>query len=72
MTAEDDIAVWTIWHCSSLPSHPKPFIFTMSSSSAAKQRLQALSKQLVEGIPDEGTFEGIPKIRHIAPDSAGP
>jgi hypothetical protein len=44
----------------------------MSSSSAAKQRLQALSKQLVEGISDEGTFEGIPKIRHIAPDSAGP
>ncbi|CAI7615928.1 unnamed protein product [Penicillium palitans] len=41
-------------------------------SAAAKQRLQALSKQLVEGIPSEGTFEDIPKIRHVAPDSAGP
>ncbi|CAG7918850.1 unnamed protein product [Penicillium olsonii] len=40
--------------------------------SAAKQRLQALSKQLVEGIPSEGTFEDIPKIRHVAGDSAGP
>ncbi|KAJ5965175.1 uncharacterized protein N7479_005051 [Penicillium vulpinum] len=41
-------------------------------SAIAKQRLQALSKQLVEGIPFEGTFEDIPKIRHVAPDSAGP
>ncbi|OQD76575.1 hypothetical protein PENDEC_c004G03235 [Penicillium decumbens] len=41
-------------------------------SAAARQRLQSLSKQLVEGIPDEGTFEGIPKIRHIASDSVGP
>lgn len=41
-------------------------------SAAARQRLQALSKQLVEGIPDEGTFEDIPKIRHIASDSVGP
>lgn len=41
-------------------------------STAAKQRLQALSKQLVEGIPSEGTFEDIPKIRHVASDSAGP
>lgn len=41
-------------------------------SAAAKQRLQALSKQLVDGIPDEGTFEGIPRIRHVAPDSTGP
>ncbi|EKV15681.1 3-oxoacyl-(Acyl-carrier-protein) reductase [Penicillium digitatum] len=40
--------------------------------AAARQRLQALSKQLVEGIPSEGTFEDIPKIRHVAPDSAGP
>ncbi|KAF7717751.1 Short-chain dehydrogenase/reductase (SDR) family protein [Penicillium ucsense] len=44
----------------------------MSSGSAARQRLQALSKQLVEGIPEEGFFEGIPKIRHIAGNSAGP
>ncbi|KAJ5800507.1 uncharacterized protein N7518_002575 [Penicillium psychrosexuale] len=41
-------------------------------SDTAKQRLQALSKQLVEGIPSEGTFEDIPKIRHVASDSAGP
>ncbi len=48
------------------------FTTAMSSGAAARQRLQALSKQLVEGILDEGTFEGIPKIRHVAPDSAGP
>ncbi|KAJ5200794.1 Glucose/ribitol dehydrogenase [Penicillium cf. griseofulvum] len=41
-------------------------------SAVAKQRLQALSKQLIEGIPTEGTFEDIPKIRHVASDSAGP
>ncbi|OQE44871.1 hypothetical protein PENCOP_c002G00123 [Penicillium coprophilum] len=41
-------------------------------SAVAKQRLQALSKQLVEGIPSEGKFEDIPKIRHVASDSAGP
>ncbi|KAJ5584831.1 uncharacterized protein N7459_004631 [Penicillium hispanicum] len=41
-------------------------------SAAAKQRLQALSKQLVEGIPDEGTFEGIPRIRHVSSNSIGP
>lgn len=41
-------------------------------SAAVRQRLEALSKQLVEGIPSEGTFEDIPKIRHVAPDSAGP
>lgn len=35
-------------------------------TAAARQRLQALSKQLVEGIPSEGTFEDIPKIRHVA------
>ena len=39
---------------------------------AAKQRLQALSQQLVEGIPDAGSFEGMPKIRQVAGDSAGP
>jgi hypothetical protein len=41
------------------------------SGALAKQRLQALSQQLVEGIPDEGTFEGLPRIRHVAGDSAG-
>lgn len=40
--------------------------------SDAKQRLQALSQQLVEGIPDAGTFEDIPRIRQVAPDSVGP
>lgn len=38
----------------------------------AAKRLKALSQQLVEGIPDAGTFEGIPKIRQIAGDSVGP
>lgn len=38
----------------------------------AAKRLQALSQQLVEGIPDAGTFEGIPRIRQVAGDSAGP
>ncbi|KAL4779537.1 hypothetical protein BJX76DRAFT_76227 [Aspergillus varians] len=38
----------------------------------ARQRLEALSQQLVEGIPDAGTFENIPKIRQVAGDSAGP
>jgi hypothetical protein len=41
------------------------------SGALAKQRLQALSQQLVEGIPDEGTFEGLPRIRHVAGDSSG-
>ncbi|KAI9035805.1 SDR family NAD(P)-dependent oxidoreductase [Aspergillus affinis] len=41
-------------------------------SGAAKQRLQALSQQLVEGIPDAGSFEGVPKIRQVAGDSTGP
>lgn len=41
-------------------------------SSAAKQRLQALSQQLAEGIPDAGKFEDIPRIRQVAQDSVGP
>ncbi|PWY81079.1 3-oxoacyl-reductase [Aspergillus eucalypticola CBS 122712] len=41
-------------------------------SSVAKRRLQAVSQQLVEGIPDAGTFEGIPRIRQVAGDSVGP
>ncbi|EHA18274.1 hypothetical protein ASPNIDRAFT_47417 [Aspergillus niger ATCC 1015] len=40
-------------------------------SSVAKRRLQAVSQQLVEGIPDAGTFEGIPRIRQVAGDSVG-
>ncbi|KAL2827541.1 hypothetical protein BDW59DRAFT_55552 [Aspergillus cavernicola] len=38
----------------------------------ARRRLQALSQQLVEGIPDAGTFEDIPRIRQVAGDSVGP
>jgi len=41
-------------------------------SAKARVRLEGLSKQLKEGIPDEGTFENIPRIRHVAGDSAGP
>ncbi|EAS34889.3 3-oxoacyl-(acyl-carrier-protein) reductase [Coccidioides immitis RS] len=41
-------------------------------TAVAKRRLQALSQQLVEGIPDAGTFENIPRIREVAPDSVGP
>ncbi|KAJ9660926.1 hypothetical protein H2198_002271 [Neophaeococcomyces mojaviensis] len=41
-------------------------------TSSAKRRLDALSQQLVEGIPDAGQFEDIPKIRHVAGESAGP
>ncbi|CRG86595.1 Granaticin polyketide synthase putative ketoacyl reductase 1 [Talaromyces islandicus] len=41
-------------------------------TDSAKRRLQALSQQLVEGIPDAGTFEDIPRIRTVAPDSVGP
>ncbi|KAK2805040.1 hypothetical protein FQN51_001135 [Onygenales sp. PD_10] len=41
-------------------------------TSMAKQRLQALSQQLVEGIPDAGNFENIPRIREVAQDSVGP
>ncbi|KAI9373376.1 hypothetical protein BJX61DRAFT_383906 [Aspergillus egyptiacus] len=41
-------------------------------SAAARQRLQALSQQLVEGIPDAGTFENIPRVRQVAGDSVGP
>ena len=41
-------------------------------TSAAKRRLDALSQQLVEGIPSNGDFESIPRIRSVAGDSAGP
>lgn len=40
-------------------------------TSSAERRLEALSQQLVEGIPDAGTFEGIPRIRTVAGESAG-
>jgi hypothetical protein len=41
-------------------------------SGVAKRRLQAVSQQLVEGIPDAGKFEDIPRIRTVASDSVGP
>lgn len=41
-------------------------------TSVPKRRLDALSKQLVEGIPDAGNFENIPRIRQVADESAGP
>ena len=40
-----------------------------SAASVAKRRLAALSEQLVAPIPDQGTFEGIPKLKKIAGDS---
>ncbi|KAB8232424.1 hypothetical protein ETB97_006680 [Aspergillus alliaceus] len=40
--------------------------------SGAAKRLQGISQQLVDGIPDAGTFEGIPKVRQVAQDSVGP
>ena len=40
-------------------------------TSVAKRRLEAMSRQLVEGIPDEGSFENMPKIRHVAENLAG-
>ncbi|KIV86686.1 hypothetical protein PV11_02283 [Exophiala sideris] len=40
-------------------------------TAVPKRRLTALTKQLVEGIPSEGTFEDIPRIRHVAGPSAG-
>jgi hypothetical protein len=41
------------------------------AGAAAKARLQALSKQLVEGIPAEAEFEGLPGIRHVADMTPG-
>lgn len=41
-------------------------------SAVAKRRLAALSEQLVAPIPDQGTFEGLPVLKKIAPDSNGP
>jgi len=41
-------------------------------TSSAKRRLDALSQQLVEGIPDTGRFEDIARVRQVAGESAGP
>lgn len=40
-------------------------------TDAAKRRLQALSEQLVAPVPDQGSFEDIPKLKKIAPSSTG-
>ncbi|KAL8967376.1 MAG: hypothetical protein Q9183_002952 [Haloplaca sp. 2 TL-2023] len=40
-------------------------------TAAPKRRLQALSEQLSLPPSDPGTFENIPKIRHVATESAG-
>ena len=40
-------------------------------STAARERVKALSEQLAKGIPDPGTFEDIPRVRTVAGDSAG-
>jgi predicted ABC-class ATPase len=41
-------------------------------TAVAKRRLEALSEQLVAPVPDQGSFENIPKLKKIAPDSNGP
>jgi hypothetical protein len=41
-------------------------------TAVPKRRLAALSKQLAEGIPSEGTFEEIPRVRHVADSPTGP
>ncbi|KAL8678214.1 MAG: hypothetical protein Q9224_007135, partial [Gallowayella concinna] len=40
-------------------------------SSVPRRRLKALSEQLSLPTPNPGTFENIPKVRQIAPDSTG-
>lgn len=39
------------------------------SAATAKRRLAALSEQLVAPVPDQGSFEEIPKLKKIAGDS---
>jgi hypothetical protein len=41
-------------------------------SASARQRLAALSEQLVAPIGDQGKFENIPILKKIAADSNGP
>jgi hypothetical protein len=40
----------------------------MSGAQRPRQQ-QSLSKVLVEGFPDAGTFESIPRVKKIAPES---
>lgn len=42
------------------------------SAAVAKRRLNAVSEQLVAPVPDQGTFEGIPRLKKVAGDSNGP
>ena len=42
------------------------------SGAIPKRRLNALSAQLVNGIPSNGEFENIPKIRTVAPPATTP
>jgi hypothetical protein len=41
-------------------------------TSLPKRPQQALSKILVEGFPDPGKFEDIPKVRKVAAESTEP
>jgi NAD(P)-dependent dehydrogenase (short-subunit alcohol dehydrogenase family) len=41
----------------------------LPAASVSKRRLEALSEHLVAPIPDQGMFEGIPKLKKIAGDS---
>jgi hypothetical protein len=45
----------------------------LSTMSAAKPRKeQSLSKVLVEGFPDAGTFENIPRVRKVSQETTEP
>jgi hypothetical protein len=50
-------------------SKPKPDKMTNKGKLI---NLNGTSKELTEGIPQAGTFEGIPRIAQIAGPSAGP
>ena len=41
----------------------------MSSGAQRPRKEQVLSKVLVEGFPDAGTFENMPKVRKIGPET---
>jgi hypothetical protein len=57
---------------SACPPARLTLLIAQHTMSGPKQRLQALSQQLSEGIPDAGSFEDIPRIRQVAGDSVGP
>lgn len=66
------LLIFLIEHPGHNTTYNKSAISVLLFRMSAKQRLQALSQQLTEGIPDAGTFEDIPRIRQVAPDSVGP